>query len=212
MMLITRTIVFAMMCLLSPLAGAHPHSFIDIDSSLVIQNQQLAGVRMVWEMDELTSAALLLDAAMAKDSPLVWQSMADELMENTRNQLYFSYMKLNDKPVQFAEKADNYSLSRHGNKAVFTFVLPLVNPIPLKNNTITLSTYEQSYYVDMRYPSEKSIHLTDDIAAICSVKLTTPKPDSSLMAYARSLDKNDSPGEDMMLGSKFAQTVTLKCH
>ncbi|MBK5144906.1 DUF1007 family protein [Budviciaceae bacterium BWR-B9] len=211
-MLITRTIVFAMMCLLSPLAGAHPHSFIDIDSSLVIQNQQLAGVRMVWEMDELTSAALLLDAAMAKDSPLVWQSMADELMENTRNQLYFSYMKLNDKPVQFAEKADNYSLSRHGNKAVFTFVLPLVNPIPLKNNTITLSTYEQSYYVDMRYPSEKSIHLTDDIAAICSVKLTTPKPDSSLMAYARSLDKNDSPGEDMMLGSKFAQTVTLKCH
>ncbi|WP_140920047.1 DUF1007 family protein [Limnobaculum xujianqingii] len=212
MTLITRTIVFAMMCLLSPLAGAHPHSFIDIDSSLVIQKQQLVGVRMVWEMDELTSAALLLDASMAKDSPLVWQSMADELMENTRNQLYFSYMKLNDKPVQFAEKADNYSLSRYGNKAVFTFVLPLANPVPLKNSTITLSTYEQSYYVDMRYPSEKSIHLSDDIAEICSVKLTTPKPDASLMAYARSLDKNDSPGEDMMLGSKFAQIVTLKCH
>ncbi|AWH90112.1 DUF1007 family protein [Limnobaculum parvum] len=201
-----------MMCLLSPLAGAHPHSFIDIDSSLVIQKQELVGVRMVWEMDELTSAELLLDAAMAKDSPTVWQSMADELMENTRNQLYFSYMKSNGKPVQFAEKADNYSLSRHGNKAVFTFVLPIANPIPLKNSTITLSTYEQSYYVDMRYPSEKSIHLPDDITGICSVKLTSPKPDVSLMAYANSLDKNDSPGEDMMLGSKFAQIVTLKCH
>ncbi|WP_157952972.1 DUF1007 family protein [Limnobaculum parvum] len=212
MALITRTLLFVMMCLLSPLAGAHPHSFIDIDSSLVIQKQELVGVRMVWEMDELTSAELLLDAAMAKDSPTVWQSMADELMENTRNQLYFSYMKSNGKPVQFAEKADNYSLSRHGNKAVFTFVLPIANPIPLKNSTITLSTYEQSYYVDMRYPSEKSIHLPDDITGICSVKLTSPKPDVSLMAYANSLDKNDSPGEDMMLGSKFAQIVTLKCH
>ncbi|MCD1124653.1 DUF1007 family protein [Jinshanibacter sp. LJY008] len=201
-----------MMCLLSPLAGAHPHSFIDLDSSMVIQNQNLVGVRMVWEMDELTSAELLLDAATAKDSPTVWQSMADELMENTRNQLYFSYMKSDGKPVQFAEKADNYSLLRHGNKAVFTFVLPIASPIPLKNSTITLSTYEQSFYVDMRYPSEKSIHLPDDIAEICSVKLTSPEPDASLMAYARSLDKNDSPGEDMMLGSKFAQIVTLKCH
>ncbi|AKJ42992.1 DUF1007 family protein [Pragia fontium] len=210
MTLTCRTILIVM-CLISPLAGAHPHSFIDLDASLVIENKSLTGIKMIWEMDELTSAELLLDASMAKDNPNVWQSMADELIENTRNQLYFTEVRANGRLVEFAEKTNNYSLHRHGNKAVLTFVLPMAKPIPLAKNAVVISTYEQSYYVDMRYPSEKSIHLPTNVAEICSIKLNTPKPSSSLLDYARSLDKNNSPGEDMMLGSKFAQTITLTC-
>ncbi|MDR0805642.1 MAG: DUF1007 family protein [Enterobacteriaceae bacterium] len=204
---ITLTLFF----LVSAYVSAHPHSFIDLDASLLIEKQALVGIKMSWEMDELTSAELLLDAAMAKDNPHVWQSMADELMENTRNQLYFTYMKSGDKPVKFAEQTSNYSLHRNGNKAVLTFVLPLAKPVPLANNTISVSTYEESYYVDMRYLSDKSVHIPAEITEICSMKLVTPKPSTSLLSYARSLDKNNSPGEDMRLGSKFAQTITLTC-
>ncbi len=39
----------------------------------------------------------------------------------------------------------------------------------------------------------------------------TPNPDASLQAYALSLDKSDSPGDDMELGKQFAQQVTLQC-
>lgn len=208
-MIARLTLILA--CLMSSLVSAHPHSFIDLDANLMVEKQSLVGIKMVWEMDELTSAELLLDASVAKDSPNVWQSMADELMENTQNQLFFTYIHLNGKPIRLAEKANNYSLHRHGNKAVFTFVLPIAKPIPLANNTITISTYEQSYYVDMRYPSDKSIHLPANLVETCKVKLTTPKPSAELLAYANSLDKDDSPGEDMLLGSRFAQTVTLTC-
>lgn len=200
------------LCLLLPtLAAAHPHSFINMDARPVVKELTLVGVQVTWEMDELTSAELLLDAATAKDSPTVWQSMADELMENTQNQLYFTYMHYDGKPVRLGEKANNYSLTRHGNRAVFTFVLPLTKPLALAGHTVTMSTYEQSYYVDIRYPSAESFHLPNEIAHLCSVDVNTPKPDNSLLAYARSLDKKGAPPEDMMLGRRFAQTVTMVC-
>lgn len=204
--------VIVVVCLLhSTSAVAHPHSFISMDARPVVKAQRLVGMQITWEMDELTSAELLLDAASAKESPTVWQSMADELMENTQNQLYFTYMYYDGKPVRLAEKANNYSLTRHGNRAVFTFVMPLAKPLVLAGHTITMSTYEQSYYVDIRYPSEKSVHLPDEIAHLCRIEMKTPKPDPSLLAYAQSLDRDDSPEEDMMLGQRFAQTITLSC-
>jgi ABC-type uncharacterized transport system substrate-binding protein len=49
------------------------------------------------------------------------------------------------------------------------------------------------------------------MAQQCSYKLMTPQPNASLQAYALSLDKNDSPGEDLALGQQFAQRVTLQC-
>lgn len=173
MTLLMRCAAVVMGLLLSPIAMAHPHSFIDMDARPVVNQQALVGVQMTWEMDELTSAELLLDAAAAKNSPSVWQSMADELMVNTQNQLYFTYLHYDGKPVRLAEKANNYSLTRHGNRAVFTFVLPLSKPLALAGHTVTLSTYEQSYYVDMRYASAKSFHLPDEIAHLCSVDVKT---------------------------------------
>lgn len=204
-------ILIILMCLMSPLVGAHPHSFIDLNSSLVTEKQTLTGIKMTWFMDELTSAELLHDAALAKNSPAVWKSMTDEIMENAVAQHYFTEMSSDGLPVEFSNKPENYSLSRHGNKAVLSFVLPLKKPVSLVNNTITISTYEQSYYVDMSYVTDDAFSLPADISACCKVSVQTPKPDSSLLAYAKSLDKDDAPEEDMALGSKFAQTVTITC-
>ncbi|MDN6109829.1 MAG: DUF1007 family protein, partial [Enterobacterales bacterium] len=46
----------------------------------------------------------------------------------------------------------------------------------------------------------------------CKLALITPKPDTSLQAYAQNLDKADAPDEDMELGKQFAQRVEITCH
>nr|WP_159566890.1 DUF1007 family protein [Budvicia diplopodorum] len=206
----TRIYVF-LLCLMSPLAGAHPHSFIDLNASLLTEKQALIGIKMVWLMDELTSAELLHDAALAKNSAGAWKSMADEIMENAAAQHYFTQINSGGQAVSLSAKPNDYSLSRLGNKAVLSFVLPLEKPLPLANNVITISTYEQSYYVDMSYITDDAFSLPTDITASCKVSIHTPKPDASLLTYAQSLDKDDVPEEDMALGSKFAQTVTIAC-
>ncbi|WP_435529742.1 DUF1007 family protein [Paramixta manurensis] len=195
----------------APLAFAHPHSFIDMKTSLVTKDNQLTGLRMVWTMDEITSADLLYDAGNAKPDSVVWKKLAAGVMANVLGQHYFTEFWHQGKRVKFDNLPPEYHLSRNGAKAVLEFVLPLAEPQSLKGQTYLFSTFDPSYFVDMFYDNEKSLGIPEAGAAQCKLTLKTPKPNASLQAYALSLDKADAPPEDMDLGRQFAQTVTLTC-
>ncbi|MHA7845767.1 DUF1007 family protein [Serratia sp. D1N4] len=192
-------------------AAAHPHSFIDMNTTFVAKDQKLIGLKMVWVMDEITSADLLYDAENAKSDSEIWKKLAAEVMANVLGLHYFTDIYRDGKPVKYLNLPTEYHLSRQGHKAVLEFVMPLAEPQALAGKPFEISTYDPTYFVDMAYQDKKALHLPPEIAQQCKFSLVTPKPDSSLQAYALSLDKNDSPGEDMALGQQFAQRVTLQC-
>lgn len=199
-------------CLALPaVALAHPHSFIDIQTTLVTQQQQLTGLKMVWTMDEITSADLLYDAQKAKADSDIWKKLAAEVMARVLSQHYFTDFYRDGKPVRYLDLPSEYKLSRKGDQAVLEFVMPLAKPQPLSGKPMTFSTFDPSYFVDMTYKDQSALHLPPELAKACSITLFTPKPDASLQSYALSLDKADAPPEDMDLGQQFAQKVTLQC-
>ena len=203
--------VWCLMVGFTPAAMAHPHSFIDMQTTLVHQGNQLTGLKMHWVMDEITSADLFYDAGQAKPDSVVWKKLAAEVMANVLGQHYFSEFWHQKKPVKFDNLPPEYHLSRQGHKAVLDFVLPLAHPQPLKGERYVFSTFDPTYFVDMYYDSEKSLIIPPELAAQCKFSLQTPKPDASMQAYALSLDKADAPPEEMDLGRQFAQVVTLTC-
>ena len=196
--------------LLSPLAWSHPHSFIDMQTTLVHQGDNLTGLKMRWVMDEITSADLLYDAGEAKPGSEVWKKLAAEVMANVLGQHYFSEFYHLKQPVKFDNLPPEYHLSRQGHQAVLEFILPLAHPQPLRGQHYTFTSFDPTYFVDMYYDSEKSLTVPADLPQ-CRFELHTPKPDASMQAYALSLDKADAPAEEMDLGRQFAQTVTLTC-
>ncbi|WP_411569355.1 DUF1007 family protein [Serratia sp. UGAL515B_01] len=191
--------------------GAHPHSFIDMNTTFVAKDQKLMGLKMVWVMDEITSADLLYDAENAKSDSEIWKKLAAEVMANVLGQHYFTDIYRDGKPLKYLNLPTEYQLSRQGHKAVLEFVLPLAQAQPLAGKPFEISTYDPTYFVDMSYQDKKALHLPPEMNKQCKVSLMTPKPDKSLQAYALSLDKNDSPGEDLALGQQFAQRVMLSC-
>ncbi|CFR18151.1 DUF1007 domain-containing protein [Yersinia kristensenii] len=195
----------------SQLALAHPHSFIDMDASFVSEKQTLVGIKMVWTMDEITSADLLYDAENAKSDSEIWKKLAAEVMANVLGQHYFTDIYRDGKPVKYKNLPTEYHLSRQGHQAVLEFILPLAEPQPLAGKPFIISTYDPTYFVDMTYDGNKAIRLSAEMAKSCKLTLFTPNPNASLQAYALSLDKSDSPGEDMELGKQFAQRVTVQC-
>lgn len=195
----------------SQMAAAHPHSFIDMDATFVSEKQTLVGIKMVWTMDEITSADLLYDAENAKSDSEVWKKLAAEVMANVLGQHYFTDIYRDGKPVKYKNLPTEYHLSRKGHQAVLEFVLPLSEPQSLAGKPFIISTYDPTYFVDMTYAGNKAIRLSADMAKSCKLTLFTPNPNASLQAYALSLDKSDSPGEDMELGKQFAQRVTVQC-
>ncbi len=199
-------------CLVLPLtAWAHPHSFIDMQTTLVTQKQQLIGLKMIWTMDEITSADLLYDAQKAKTDSEIWKKLAAEVMARVLSQHYFTDFYRDGKPVKYLDLPSEYQLSRKGDQAVLEFVMPLAEPEPLSGKPMIFSTFDPSYFVDMTYKDQSALHLPAELAKSCSITLFTPKPDASLQSYALSLDKADAPPEDMDLGQQFAQKVTVQC-
>jgi ABC-type uncharacterized transport system substrate-binding protein len=130
---------------------AHPHSFISLRTEVVADNGQLTGFKMRWTMDEITSSDLLYDAGSAKPGDEVWKKLAAEVMANVLGQHYFSELWHNGQHVKFDNRPDGYGLERDGHQAVLTFTLPLAKPLPLAGQTLTLSTFDPTYYVDMFY-------------------------------------------------------------
>ncbi|WP_392435454.1 DUF1007 family protein [Yersinia sp. HM-2024] len=195
----------------SQIAEAHPHSFIDMDATFVSEKQTLVGIKMVWTMDEITSADLLYDAGNAKSDSEIWKKLAAEVMANVLGQHYFTDIYRDGKPVKYKNLPTEYHLSRKGHQAVLEFVLPLAEPQPLVGKPFIISTYDPTYFVDMTYADNKAVRLSAEMAKSCKLTLFTPNPNASLQAYALSLDKSDSPGEDMELGKQFAQRVTVQC-
>lgn len=194
-----------------PQAWSHPHSFIAMQATLVQQDDRLTGLKMHWVMDEITSADLLYDAGKAKPDSVVWKKLAAEVMANVMAQHYFAEFWHKGKPVKFGNLPPEYRLSREGNKAVLEFILPLDEPQPLAGQRYTFSIFDPTYFVDMTFASEQSLHLPPELAQRCRFTLKTPNPNASLQTYALSLDKADAPPADMDLGRQFAQTVTLLC-
>ncbi|ROR89137.1 DUF1007 family protein [Raoultella terrigena] len=192
-------------------ALAHPHSFISLRTEVIAESGQLTGFKMRWTMDEITSSDLLYDAGSAKPGDEVWKKLAAEVMANVLGQHYFSELWHNGQHVKFDNRPDGYGLEREGHQAVLTFTLPLAKPLPLAGQTLTLSTFDPTYYVDMFYDKPGDVTLPASLRAGCKVTVVTPKPNDKMTAFAQSLDKADAPPEDMALGTYFAQKVTLTC-
>ncbi|WP_253382650.1 DUF1007 family protein [unidentified bacterial endosymbiont] len=192
-------------------ASAHPHSFISLKTELVTDGAQLSGLKMRWTMDEITSADLLYDAGNAKPGDDVWKKLAAEVMANVLGQHYFTEFWHNGQKVKFLNRPTEYAMSREGHQAVLTFILPLAHPQPLSGQTFTFSTFDPTYYVDMRYGEEDDVTLPTSLQKTCKLAVHTPKPSEEMLNFAVSLDKADAPPEDMELGKHFAQEVTLQC-
>jgi ABC-type uncharacterized transport system substrate-binding protein len=171
----------------------------------------LVGMKMVWTMDEITSADLLYDVENAKSDSEIWKKLAAEVMANVLGQHYFTDIYRDGKPVKYKNLPTEYQLSRKGHQAVLEFVLPLAEPQPLAGKPFIISTYDPTYFVDMTYASNKMVRLSTEMEKSCQLTLFTPNPNASLQAYALSLDKSDSPGDDMELGKQFAQRITVLC-
>lgn len=211
MSLVKRSALACLMLFMTFCAGAHPHSFIRLQTEVVSENDRLVALNMRWTMDELTSADLLYDAGEAKPGSEIWKKLAAEVMANVLGQHYFTEMWHNGQRVRFQNRPGKYAMAREGHQAVLTFTLPLAEPQPLSGQTYTFSTFDPTYYVDMSYEKERDVSLSPTMKKQCRMTLHTPTPSEESLSFAQSLDKEDAPPEDMELGKQFAQKVTLTC-
>lgn len=188
---------------------AHPHAFIDMQTTPIIENNQLTGLSMKWTLDEPSSSAVIYDMKQAKTKN-EQQKLIDDVMGNVVSEHYFSYLYDNQhNKIKYSPHPQNYGVKIQGLQLQYYFDVPLAHPQNLEKNIFSLQTYDPTYYVAMAYTSKSAV----DFSALpknCQGKLIEPNVDEKIQAYASSLDKSQK-NEDDSLGVMFAQKIIIQC-
>ena len=188
---------------------AHPHAFIDMQTTPIIENNQLTGLSMKWTLDEPSSSAVIYDMKQAKTKN-EQQKLIDDVMGNVVSEHYFSYLYDNQhNKIKYSPHPQNYGVKIQGLQLQYYFDVPLAHSQKLEKNTFSLQTYDPTYYVAMAYASKSAV----DFSALpknCQGKLIEPNVDEKIQAYASSLDKSQK-NEDDSLGVMFAQKIIIQC-
>ena len=188
---------------------AHPHAFIDMQTTPIIENNQLTGLSMKWTLDEPSSSAVIYDMKQAKTKN-DQQKLIDDVMGNIVSEHYFSYLyDAQNNKIKYSSHPKNYGVKIQGLQLQYYFDVPLAHSQKLEKNTFSLQTYDPTYYVAMTYASKSAV----DFSALpknCQGKLIEPNVDEKIQTYASSLDKSQK-NEDDSLGIMFAQKIIIQC-
>ncbi len=175
----------------------------------IIENNQLTGLSMKWTLDEASSSAVIYDMKQAKTKN-EQQKLIDDVMGNVVSEHYFSYLyDAQHNKIKYSPHPKNYGVKTQGLQLQYYFDVPLAHSQKLEKNTFSLQTYDPTYYVAMTYSSKSAV----DFSALpknCQGKLIEPNVDEKIQAYASSLDKSQK-NEDDSLGVMFAQKIIIQC-
>lgn len=171
--------------LLAPgIASAHPHVL--IDSHVVVQFEagKITALQMGWKFDPVYSSTLVQDYDADKNGSLSVkeiQKMEREAFQDTAQYSYFTYAKVDGKPVTWP-KADNFKPIAFKDSLVYSFRLKLPVPIDPRTQSFSLSTYEETYYIDIDFPND-AVRLIGDGAEGCRANIS-PDLENKLLGGA----------------------------
>ncbi|MBI5164933.1 MAG: DUF1007 family protein [Magnetospirillum sp.] len=165
-----RRLVLAALVLAWPgMALAHPHILIDAHAVIEFNEGRIVGLRMAWKFDSAYSSSLVEDFDTDKDkrfSPAETKALETGAFQDSRNQGYFTVAAVDGKPVTWPAASD-FQIAVAGNALIYTFRLALPQPVDPRRQAFKLSTFEESFYVDVDFRNDAAIALTGDGAERC---------------------------------------------
>lgn len=181
-----RRVVFAALAMLAPVAAqAHPHVLIDSHAVIQFEAGKIVALQMGWKFDPVYSSSLVQDYDKDKNGKLSAKetaAMEKEAFQDTAQYSYFTYAKVDGAAVQWP-RAENFQVMAVGDALVYAFRLRLPQPVDPRAQAFRLSTYEETYYIDIDFPNDAAVRLIGDGAAGCSAKIS-PDLENKLLGGA----------------------------
>ncbi len=191
----------------SSLALAHPHSWIDMQTQ-VVGDQEIEGLQMSWTFDTMASAQMLYSLDMnGGQTEQSMQELGQSIVDNVHGKGYFSYLEQGEQQASW-QKAQQVEFSHSKGKVTVSFYLPLAQPIAAKG-AMELSVFEPTHYVDMAWVEANALELSPALAKRCQLSLEQPNPTEEQLEYAANLGQDGVP--DWPLGEVFTQRAQLQC-
>jgi ABC-type uncharacterized transport system substrate-binding protein len=146
----------------APSSGrTHPHIWIDAVATFVFADSKLTALRIQWTFDEFFSAALRDQFDPNKTGSFSGQALADLRADANRGLKefnWFTHLKIGGKKLIITEGKD-FTAAIEGDKVVYRFTVPITPPIDPVTTPVTLSLYDQSFYIDVEPAKQNPVRM-----------------------------------------------------
>ncbi|MGD9649704.1 MAG: DUF1007 family protein [Dongiaceae bacterium] len=139
-------------------AAAHPHVFITAKAAFVVKEGKIIGIRQFWVYDPLFSNDLMLTFDSDRDKKLSaaeQQKMGGEILKNLKEFHYFTFIENGGKKIDNVTVAEFQAAA--GARVAMSFLAILPEPIALKEQQLSLRTYDPSYYVEVMVDNKEPV-------------------------------------------------------
>ena len=148
----TMTVLMILIFPAVPLA-AHPHMWIKGRLIPELGRKGLESVRIIWDIDELTSANLILDydtdrngVLDASESDAVYRTAFSHLYDSE----YYLVVEIRDM-LATPGRARDFTAGIDNGRVIYDFRVPLAVPIRWEDlGDVSLFFFDQTYFIDFR--------------------------------------------------------------
>lgn len=199
-------IVLTVLLCLSTNAKAHPHAWIDLETTVVFDDAGLIkGLRVGWLFDDFYSAFSLDGVKPTQDA---FNKLAETNLKNLSEYNYFTQITADGKKLA-TQKVTEYNTELQGNRLWLEFFVPLVDPVDPKKVKITYAVFDPTYYVEVLHAETGDPIRLEGNTNGCGYRLIPPQPPEDISLMAAAMDQTQTAGDT--IGDYFAEHVTLRC-
>lgn len=131
-------------------AFAHPHIFIDNQVEIVFDNKGLAGFRIQWVFDDMSSSGYIIDYDLNHDrmfSANEKRTLKKEVFDYLKNYDYMTYVDIDGNPfkVQFVTDFDP---KIRGERLIYNFFIPCHVKASRHPKKIAIAVYDEEFFVN----------------------------------------------------------------
>jgi len=194
-------------------ARAHPHSWIDLETALLFDDQgMVTGLWQGWLFDDFYSAFTLEGMAPDKDGgydQVALNSLAETNLKNLSEYSYFTFIHADGAQPPY-KPVESYKTFVENNRLWMEFTVMLETPIDPKQHKIDYAVYDPTFYVEILHAATGDpVQLNGKGAAQCGYRLKKPEPPKEISLMAAAMDKDQTAGDG--IGIYFAEHVEISC-
>jgi len=186
---------------------AHPHAWLDLQSTLVFGDDGKAtALQMEWLFGDFYSSYVL------EDITATGEDLVEGLRETARGNLieleaydYFVDFQVDGERVDLA-RVEQFETGVLDGRVYLRFTVSLTQPVDPVARSIRYAVYDPTYYIEVLYAEGAE---AKTVGRNCDATIVAANPTFEEAAFAASLGQEESGGNG--LGVVFAEWVELTC-
>ena len=160
-------------------AAAHPHVWVTVRDTVVIEHDQILGVQHEWTFDDMYTTMAIEGLDKNKDGKYdrgELQELAQTNIDGLKDFENFTYAQVAGMKVLFGQPKD-YWLDHTNNVLTLHFYLPLAQPLAVSTPHFKVTVTDPSYFIGFEFDKETPFKVSKGAPTSCKTAIVQEQDD-----------------------------------